>query len=97
MKVEFDARRRDAIKRANEGKQYSQIVEIELDAVPRVGERVWCDEFSDMCEDVDECEFRVVDVWWLLSADDDDPDCVVFVMLMNVDENGIESIVEQRR
>ena len=97
MKIEFDARRRDATKRANEGKQYSQIVEIESDAVPRVGERVWCDEFSDMCEDVDECEFRVMDVWWILSPGEDDADCVVFAILMNVDENGIESTVEPRR
>jgi hypothetical protein len=97
MKIEFDARRRDAIKRANEDKQYSQIVEIESNVVPRVGERVWCDLFSEMTEDIDEDEWRVVDVWWLLSPTEDDADCVVFVVLMNVDENGVESKVEQKR
>ena len=96
MKVEFDARRRDAIKRANEDKQYSQIVETELDAVPRVGDRVWCDLFSEMTEDIDEDEWRVIDVWWLLSGDDD-PDCVVFVELVNVYENGVETPVGAKR
>jgi hypothetical protein len=97
MKIEFDARRRDATKRANDDKQYSQTVEIESDAVPRVGERVWCDFFSEMTEDIDEDEWRVTDVWWLLSPGEDDADCVVFVELVNVDEDGVESPVEVKR
>lgn len=96
MKVEFDARRRDAAKRKNENKQYSQVVEIELDVVPRVGERVWCDLFNEITEDIDEDEWRVTDVWWLLSGEDD-PDCVVFVALVNVDEKGVERGAEWRQ
>ena len=94
MKIEFDARRRDAVKRINEGKEYRQSIEIESDVVPRVGERVWCDFFSEITEDIDEDEWRVTDVWWLLSPANDDADCVVFVVLVNVDENGVETLAE---
>jgi hypothetical protein len=97
MKIEFDARRRDAAKRINEGKEYRQSIEIESDAVPRVGERVWCDFFSEITEDIDEDEWRVTDVWWLLSPANDDADCVVFVVLVNVDENGVETLAEVSR
>jgi hypothetical protein len=94
MKLDFQASRCDRYKRLLAGTAYSKSVSFEdWDLpVPRIGERVWLKDLNMLEDGIDDTEWRVSDVWWEPEAEDDSPECVVFLELQGVCEDTQEDI-----